>query len=252
MQIIENTRTRSFLIEFFRHFSIAMFTFAKALRRATRPCVLGEKELAFDPEKPRQYPVEFSTSTLDTDQFSIALPASLLPPWANEGTQQQVSARLNDPAQRAQLLDAISENINRRGGANTLLFTSPSLSDLYAKTLARVSAARKTPAPKTALAILQSAARDKAWDQLGVISFNMNEADIDRFMCQPWVMTDSDGSPGHPRLYGTFPRKLRIHVYQKKLITLPFMVHVSSELPAEMLGLHDRGLLRQNYIDRKS
>src|SRR6185437_15560316 len=79
MQIIENTRTRSFLIEFFRHFSIAMFTFAKALRRATRPCVLGEKELAFDPEKPRQYPVEFSTSTLDTDQFSIALPPGYAP-----------------------------------------------------------------------------------------------------------------------------------------------------------------------------
>lgn len=177
-----------------------------------------------------------------------SLPASLLPPWAHEGTQQQVSARLDDPARRARLLDAISENISRRGGANTLLFTSPSLSDLYAKTLAQVSAARKTPAPETALAILQSAAHDKAWDELGVISFNMNEADIDRFMRQPWVMTDSDGSPGHPRLYGTFPRKLRIYVYQKKLITLPFMVHVSSELPAEMLGLHDRGLLRQGYI----
>jgi N-acyl-D-amino-acid deacylase len=177
-----------------------------------------------------------------------SLPASLLPPWAHEGTQQQVSARLDDPAQRARLLDAISENINRRGGANTLLFTSPSLSELYAKTLAQVSAARKTPAPETALAILQSAAHDKAWDELGVISFNMNEADVDRFMCQPWVMTDSDGSPGHPRLYGTFPRKLHIYVYQKKLITLSFMVHVSSGLPAEMLGLHDRGLLRQGYI----
>lgn len=177
-----------------------------------------------------------------------SLPASLLPPWAHEGTQQQVSARLNDPAQRARLLDAISENIKRRGGANTLLFTSPSLSELYAKTLAQVSEARKTPAPETALAILQSAAHDKAWDELGVISFNMSEADVDRFMRQPWVMTDSDGSPGHPRLYGTFPRKLRVYVYQKKLITLPFMVHVSSELPAEMLGLDDRGLLRQGYI----
>ena len=44
-----------------------------------RPCVLGEKELTFDPEKPRQYPVEFSTSTLDTDQFSITLPPGYAP-----------------------------------------------------------------------------------------------------------------------------------------------------------------------------
>src|SRR5487761_106121 len=52
-----------------------------------RPCVLGEKELTFDPEKPRQYPVEFSTSTLDTDQFSITLPpgyaAEQMPPPVN-------------------------------------------------------------------------------------------------------------------------------------------------------------------------
>ncbi|MGC1292648.1 MAG: amidohydrolase family protein, partial [Candidatus Acidiferrales bacterium] len=42
-----------------------------------------------------------------------SLPASLLPPWAHEGTQQQVSARLYDPAQREKLLDAITEHIKR-------------------------------------------------------------------------------------------------------------------------------------------
>ncbi|MGC1105569.1 MAG: amidohydrolase family protein [Candidatus Acidiferrales bacterium] len=177
-----------------------------------------------------------------------SLPASLLPPWAHEGTQQQVSARLSDPAQREKLLAAITENIKRRGGANTLLFTSQHMSELYAKTLAQVATARKAPAPETALVILQTCSRDKTWDELGIISFNMSEADVDNFMRQPWVMTDSDGSPGHPRLYGTFPRKLRLYVYQKKLITLPFMVHVSTEMPAEMLGLHDRGVLREGEI----
>ncbi len=44
-----------------------------------RPCVLGEKELTFDSEKPREYPVEFPTSTLDTDQFSITLPPGFVP-----------------------------------------------------------------------------------------------------------------------------------------------------------------------------
>ena len=177
-----------------------------------------------------------------------SLPASLLPPWAHEGTQQQVSARLNDPAQREKLLVAITENIKRRGGANTLLFTSSHMPELYTKNLAQVAAARKMPAPEAALSILQECSRDKTWDELGVISFNMSEQDIDNFMRQPWVMTDSDGSPGHPRLYGTFPRKLRTYVYQKKIITLPFMVHVSTELPAQMLGLHDRGLLRKDYV----
>lgn len=177
-----------------------------------------------------------------------SLPASLLPPWAHAGGQQAVSARLADPAQREKLLVAITENIKRRGGANTLLFTSQKMPELYAKTLAQVAVARKMPAPETALAILQECSKDKTWNELGVISFNMSEADVDNFMRQPWVMTDSDGSPGHPRLYGTFPRKLRLYVYQKKLITLPFMVHVSTELPAELLGLKDRGVLREGNI----
>lgn len=177
-----------------------------------------------------------------------SLPASLLPPWAHEGGQQKISARLNDPTQREKLLAAITENIKRRGGADTLLFTSQKMPELYAKTLAQVAAARKTPAPETALAILQECSKDKTWNELGVISFNMSEQDVDNFMRQPWVMTDSDGSPGHPRLYGTFPRKLRLYVYQKKLITLPFMVHVSTELPAELLGLKDRGVLREGNV----
>jgi N-acyl-D-aspartate/D-glutamate deacylase len=177
-----------------------------------------------------------------------SLPASLLPPWAHEGTQQQVSARLNDPAQREKLLASITENIKRRGGANTLLFTSQRVPELYAKTLAQVAAARRMPAPETALAILQERSKDKTWHELGVVSFNMSDQDIDNFMRQPWVMTDSDGSPGHPRLYGTFPRKLRMYVYQRKVITLPFMVHVSTESPAELLGLTDRGVLREGKI----
>jgi N-acyl-D-amino-acid deacylase len=177
-----------------------------------------------------------------------ALPAALLPPWAQAGTLAERAARLADPAQREKLLAAITENIKRRGGANTLLFTSHNMPELFAKTLSQVAAARKTPPAETALAILQTGARGGTYNRLGLISFNMSEKDIDNFMRQPWDMTCSDGSPGHPRLYGTFPRKLRMYVYQKNLITLPFMVHVSAEEPAEMLGLRDRGLLRKGYV----
>jgi N-acyl-D-amino-acid deacylase len=37
-------------------------------------------------------------------------------------------------------------------------------------------------------------------------------------------------------------------VFQKKIITLPFMVHVSTEEPAELLGLKERGVLREGKI----
>ena len=45
-----------------------------------------------------------------------------------------------------------------------------------------------------------------------VASFNMNEKDIEKFMVQDFIFTDSDGSDGHPRKYGTFPKLLREYV----------------------------------------
>ena len=176
-----------------------------------------------------------------------SLPASLLPPWAQEGNRDQISARLSDPSQREKILDGIRTNLERRGGADALLFPSERLTELFGKTLAQVAKARNTPAPETALAILQEALKNGTWGELGVISFNMSPADIERFMQQPWVMTGSDGSAGHPRLFGTFPRKFHDYVYEKKLITLPFAVRSSSALAAEMLGLKDRGLLKEGF-----
>ena len=61
-------------------------------------------------------------------------------------------------------------------------------------------------------------------------------------------MTGSDGSGGHPRKFGTFPRKLREYVYTKRLIDEPFFVRHSSALTAETFGLKDRGLLREGYF----
>ena len=66
----------------------------------------------------------------------------------------------------------------------------------------------------------------------GVASFNMNEKDIRRFMKEKFIMTCSDGSTGHPRKYGTFPKKLHQYVVQDKVISLPFFVRNSSALVA--------------------
>jgi N-acyl-D-amino-acid deacylase len=62
-------------------------------------------------------------------------------------------------------------------------------------------------------------------------------------MVQPFVMTGSDGSDGHPRKYGSFPRKLRQYVYDRPVMTLPQVVRASSGLTAETLRLLDRGVL---------
>jgi N-acyl-D-amino-acid deacylase len=57
------------------------------------------------------------------------------------------------------------------------------------------------------------------------------------------VMTSSDGSGGHPRLYGTYPRKIRRYVLDKPVITMERMIRASSGQVAEVYGIPDRGTL---------
>ena len=58
-------------------------------------------------------------------------------------------------------------------------------------------------------------------DYYSLFSFmeNMQETDIERFMREEFVETGSDGSDGHPRKYGTFPRKYRRYVAGRGLIS---------------------------------
>jgi N-acyl-D-aspartate/D-glutamate deacylase len=84
-----------------------------------------------------------------------------------------------------------------------------------------------------------------------VVSFNMSEEDVEFFMRQPWVMTCSDGDivafgegVPHPRSYGAFTRKLRRYALDRNVISLEQAIHAATGLPAQVLGLEDRGLLK--------
>jgi N-acyl-D-amino-acid deacylase len=111
---------------------------------------------------------------------------------------------------------------------------------IVGRNLAQIAQERKISPIQAALEIIRAGGSD-------VASFNMKESDIDAFMKQPWVMTCSDGSEGHPRKYGTFPRKIHQYVYQKHVLTLEAAVRSSTMLPAKTLQIQDRGLLKQGY-----
>ena len=84
-------------------------------------------------------------------------------------------------------------------------------------------------------------------DDAAVIAKSMTEADIELFYKQPWVMVSSDGGIGgaHPRGAGTFPRVLGRFVREKHWLTLPEAIRKMTSLPAQRLGLRDRGTLRE-------
>ena len=88
--------------------------------------------------------------------------------------------------------------------------------------------------------------------QTSVILMSMAQADVDRVLCLPWVSLISDAlySPGgcpHPRLYGAFPKFLREYAVERGLLPLGQAVHKMTGLPAQRLGLKDRGLLAPGY-----
>jgi N-acyl-D-aspartate/D-glutamate deacylase len=162
--------------------------------------------------------------------------AVLLPRWAEAGGRDSLRARIEDPAVRPRLVAEMERNLRRRGGAASLLITVTPDSGIRGRTLAQVADDRHRAPIDVALEIVLAG-------DASVASFNMKESDVDSFMVQSWVMTGSDGSSGHPRKYGTFPRKLRQYVYGNRLLTLPQAIHASTQLTAATLQLQDRGVL---------
>jgi N-acyl-D-amino-acid deacylase len=172
------------------------------------------------------------------------LSAALLPRWAQAGGRDSLQARIDDARTRERILVEMRDNLRRRGGDSTLLMSNGSAAarPYIGKTLKQIAAEKGKPAVETALEMIRGGL------DMGVASFNMNERDIETFMKDRFVMTSSDGSGGHPRLYGTYPRKIRRYVLDKPVITMQRMVQSSSAQVAEVYGIAERGALKVGYF----
>lgn len=180
-----------------------------------------------------QYPWEASGSGLEP---------SLLPRWALDGGREAMLARFADATQLARIKTEMVENLRRRGGANSLLLTRPD-TEWSGKRLGEIAATWGIDPVDAALRIIKASP-----DGSPVVSFNMAEGDIKLLMQQPWIMTSSDGSAGHPRMYATFPQKYAKYVLQEKAIGLAEFINSSSGRTADRFKLEGRGHLRPGYF----
>jgi N-acyl-D-amino-acid deacylase len=96
---------------------------------------------------------------------------------------------------------------------------------------------------------------DKSEGIASGIYFGMREEDVRLALTQPWTTIGSDGSGlaptgvlaqshPHPRSYGTFTRVLGRYVREEHVLTLPQAIHKMTGMPAERLGLDDRGVVQ--------
>ena len=196
-------------------------------------------------ERAREQGVEVFADQYPYDASSTALAAALLPRWAQAGGNDSLKARLADGTQRARIIAEMHENLARRGGADRIQIASyrPD-STLEGRTLAQIAAARGAEAVPTALDLVTRGS-------VSIVSYNMNDEDIERLMVQPWTMTSSDGDlvPAgrgvpHPRGNGAFARKLRKYVVEDQVMDLASAVRAMTSLPASVYRLPDRGVLR--------
>jgi N-acyl-D-aspartate/D-glutamate deacylase len=184
-----------------------------------------------------QYPYIASSTSLD---------ATILPSWALAGGRKELIKRLDDPKLNARIEQAIAGNLEKRDGGTAIRIARYApRQDWVGKNLAEIAEAEN----KTPMQIGVEIARNGG---AAIVNFSMDEADVRHVMQVPWVATASDGRgylPGadkpHPRNYGTFTRKIGQNSIEEKVIPLETAIRSATSLPAEILGLTDRGVLQK-------
>jgi N-acyl-D-aspartate/D-glutamate deacylase len=190
-------------------------------------------------DQARKSGVDITASQYPYTASGTSVTASLIPRWAE--ADGALIRNLDNPKLHERLVKEMTRNLERRGGADSLLMTDAKDRSIVGKTLDQIAKERGVNPIDAAIQIVKAGGSE-------VASFNMKESDIEAFMRQPWVMTCSDGSDGHPRKYGTFPRKFHEYVFTRHVISLEDAVRSSTSLPAETLRLKDRGLLKKGYF----
>jgi len=187
--------------------------------------------------------------------------SAFIPPWAHDGGDEKLVARLKDPATRVRIR---ADMLNPKGdwdnewqeipgpeAIQIAVVQNPELLPLQGKRLSEVATMWKEDAIDALCDIL---IKDKAFTQVAV--FGMDEPDVVLALKQPWMSVDNDSqgaSPEgllgkehpHPRAYGTFPRILRKYVREEHALTLEDAIRKFSALPAQRMRFTDRGVLKQ-------
>ena len=178
--------------------------------------------------------IDITASQYPWSASGTSLVAALIPLWAQDGGRVAMIARFDDPSLQPRLRSDMVENLRKRGGAGALLIVEGPYKNRRLDDVARSMG--KDPVD-AAIAVIRIG--DPA-----TVSFNQSEADIATFMRQPWVMTDSDASTGHPRVYGTFARKYAKYAVADHVITVRQFIESSSSRTADWFHLAGRGHLK--------
>lgn len=191
-------------------------------------------------ESARKEGIDVTANQYPYDASATGLQAAVVPRWAESGGKDSLFIRFNDSKFKQQILKETKNSIIRRGGPNKILIVSAKDSKFIGKNLFEIANELNLSPEVTVFKVLQTG-------YARIASFNMNSDDISNFMKQDWVVTGSDGNTGHPRKYGTFPRKYQKYVIEDKIIQLSTFINGSTSKTAEIFKIPKRGKLLEGY-----
>ncbi|NQT13580.1 MAG: amidohydrolase family protein, partial [Planctomycetes bacterium] len=182
-----------------------------------------------------QYPyIATSTSLVDT-----LMRATLIP-----GGREDLFERMDaDPALEQRVRKLIARRLKHT--RKIVIASSKKHPEAVGKSLRQLAAEKDCDAIDLVLQIQRDGGAS-------VVNFTISEEDARYVMTVPWVATASDGaarfpSPTacpHPRNFGTFPRKVGHYALNQNVLPLAQAIRSCTGLPADIIGLTDRGYLR--------
>ncbi len=184
-----------------------------------------------------------------------------IPPWANEGGNEELLKRLSDPETTKRIKAGLAVSMEDRGGPENALISSYPLDfKMVGQNIAQVAKKwRMDPLDASVKLLrdhLEALLSGRVKGSFDIVNFNQKEENVELIMKQQWVAVGTDGfvhSPSgvlrkdipapHPRFYGTFPRVLGRYTRERGVLRLSDAVRKMTSLPAQILGLRDRGFI---------
>lgn len=178
--------------------------------------------------------------------------AQSLPPWSRDGGLARTVERLHDPETRARIVaetwgpkaapwmsewdDQLIVKVNR-----------PENTALVGRSIGQIARERGRPERDTALDLLVEDG------QFWVAPITKRQSDLDRMLANPLCVPMTDGMSSHPekhrslglmpKSFGALPLILGSYVRERGVLPLAEAIRRMTSVPAERLGLADRGVL---------
>lgn len=196
-------------------------------------------------------------ATVTCDQYPYTATSTsmtaLLPHWAHDGGVPALLERLKAPTQ--QLKDDTTQEMENRGGPSKVMVsgTHGFHPEWEGRTVEEIAQSLNISPVDAVIYVLE-----QCQGSVACIYFCIDEEDMLRIMRDLRICVGSDGynfsydrsitkTNPHPRSFGTFPRFLRL-AREHQLMPLEDAVYKITGLPAQILGLKDRGVLQEGAV----